>query len=167
MATHTSATMREHTPHAKQTTRTATILDALTRRALAVLNDTSLDAQTRAIIRYSLETNDPWLAQLVKRVEAGESLGGTFEFSQSLETNDIETGNSTHKLEALTEIICRSSDESAAALFLLMAILQNSAECEALANTVKHFAFTRCGELNLNGIVDAQIAFFERVIFSG
>ena len=29
------------------------------------------------------------------------------------------------------------------------------------ANTAKHFAFTRCGELNLYGMVDAQIAVLE------
>ena len=30
-----------------------------------------------------------------------------------------------------------------------------------VANTVKHFAFTRCGEFNLFGMVDAQIAVVE------
>ncbi len=65
MVTDTSATMREETPHANRTTRTKTIIDALTRRAQAVLNDTSIDPQSRAIIRYALETHDPWLARLV------------------------------------------------------------------------------------------------------
>ncbi|HEX6716544.1 MAG TPA: hypothetical protein VF088_05505 [Pyrinomonadaceae bacterium] len=32
------------------------------------------------------------------------------------------------------------------------------ADPQALANTAKHFAFTRCGELNVYGMVDAQIA---------
>jgi hypothetical protein len=32
---------------------------------------------------------------------------------------------------------------------------------KALANTAKHLVFTRCGELNLNGVVDAQIAVLE------
>jgi hypothetical protein len=42
-----------------------------------------------------------------------------------------------------------------------MGMMQNSTEPEAMANTVKHFAFTRCGELNLYGMVDAQIAVLE------
>ena len=74
MANHSSATTRSETPHANRTTRTATILNALTRRAQAVLNDTSLDPRSRAIIRYALETNDPWLAQLVRRADAGDRL---------------------------------------------------------------------------------------------
>jgi len=39
--------------------------------------------------------------------------------------------------------------------------LQDSTDAKALANTAKHLAFTRCGELNLNGMVDAQIAVLE------
>ncbi len=81
MANHSSATTREHTSH---TTRTATIIDALKRRAQSVLNDKSIDAQTRAIIRYALETNDPWLAELVRRSGAGESIE-TIDFSQTPE----------------------------------------------------------------------------------
>ena len=34
-------------------------MDALKRRAQAVLNDKSIDSQSRAIIRYALEINDP------------------------------------------------------------------------------------------------------------
>ena len=64
MANHSSATVREHTPHSTQTSRTNTIVNALTRRAQAVLSDRSIDPQSRAIIRYALEINDPWLADL-------------------------------------------------------------------------------------------------------
>jgi hypothetical protein len=49
-------------------------MNALKRRAQAVLNDTSIDAQSRAIIRYAMEVNDPWLAELVKRADAGETM---------------------------------------------------------------------------------------------
>jgi hypothetical protein len=42
-----------------------------------------------------------------------------------------------------------------------MGTFENSKHPKALANTVKHFAFTRCGELNLYGIVDAQMAVVE------
>ena len=86
MASHTSVTTRE--PHANRTTRTATIINALKRRAQAVLNDKSIDAQSRAIIRYGLETNDPWLAQLLDRLDAGENIAESFDFSQTAETND-------------------------------------------------------------------------------
>ena len=43
-----------------------------------------------------------------------------------------------------------------------MGTLQNSADPTVLAHTVKHFAFTRCGELNVHGMVDVQIAVLER-----
>lgn len=46
-------------------------------------------------------------------------------------------------------------------LFVLMGTMQNSNEPEALANRVKHFAFTSGGELNVFGMVDAQIAVVE------
>ena len=69
-------------------------------------------------------------------------------------------------LEALTDIICGASNEAAAALLVLMAMVENSMEPTALANTAKHCAFTRCGELNLYGMVDAQIAVVERTLFA-
>ena len=88
MANHSSATMREHTPHVNRTTRTATIMNALKRRAQAVLNDKSIDPQSRAIIRYALEINDPWLARLVRRADAGETLFDSFDFSQTPDTDE-------------------------------------------------------------------------------
>jgi hypothetical protein len=60
-----SATLREETPH---------ISDALKRRAQSIINNKSIDAQTRVIIRYGLEINDPWLPDLVRCVDAGESI---------------------------------------------------------------------------------------------
>ena len=161
MSSHSSATMRE-TPHVNQTSRTNTIVNALKRRAQAVLNDRSIDAQSRAIIRYGLETNDPWLAELVRRADAGETIVDAIDFSQ---TPDISEDDSREdKIEALAEILCRAGDEAgtkSAALLVLMAIIENATHPKALANFGKHFAFTRCGELNLNGMVDAQIAVLE------
>ena len=69
--------------------------------------------------------------------------------------------DASEKIEALAEMICRWGAEPAAALFVLMARLQNAADPKALANTAKHLAFTRCGELNVYGMVDAQIASLE------
>jgi hypothetical protein len=73
MANDSSATVRHEAPYTNQTTRTATIMNALKRRAQAVLNDTSIDPQSRAMIRYAMEINDPWLAELVRRADKGRN----------------------------------------------------------------------------------------------
>ena len=167
MATHVSATSHSETPHVNQTTRTNTIINALKRRAQSVLNDRSIDPQTRAIIRYGLETNDPWLAELVRRADAGETNIEAIDFSQTPATSEVDA--SEEKIEALAEMICRADDGPGtkwAALLVLMATLENAAHPKALANTAKHLAFTRCGELNVYGIVDAQIAMLEGELFS-
>jgi len=165
MDNHVSAIAHSETPHVNQTTRTNTIMNALKRRAQAVLNDESIDAQSRAIIRYGLETNDPWLAELVRRADAGEDV---IDSLQALAIS--EDDSSEEKIEALTEIICRAGDEpetKSAALLVLMAAIENATHPKALANTAKHFAFTRCGELNLRGMVDAQIAVLEAELLTG
>ena len=166
MANYSSATVRE--PHVNRTTRTNTILNALKRRAQLVLNDESIDPQSRAIIRYAMETHDPWLAELVRRADADEPIVDTLDFEEISETNNDDSHE--EKIEALMEMICRDGDEQgtrAAALLVLMATLENSTHPKALANTAKHLAFTRCGELNFNGIVDAQIAVAEEALFAG
>ena len=98
MASHSSATARK--PHVKRTTRTNTIVNALKQRAQAVLNDTSIDPQSRAIIRHALETNDPWLARLVRQAEADEDI---------IEAVEAE-GPDLERIEALAKIICRAGD---------------------------------------------------------
>ena len=156
MANDSSASVRE-TPHVHQTSRTNTIINALKERAQAVLNDRSIDAQSRAIIRYSLETNDPLLAELVRRADAGETLVDEAGFLNISSTDE-------EKIAALAELICRAGDEAgtkSAALLVLMSTLENASHPKALANLAKHLAFTRCSELNLNGMVEAQIAMFE------
>ena len=168
MANHSSASVREHTPHANRTSRTNTIVNALKRRAQAVLNDTSIDPESRAIIRYALEINDPWLARLVRRADAGEAIVDTFDFEETSEANNDDTDEA--KIEALTEMICRAGDEpetKAAALLVLMATVENSSHPKVIANTAKHLAFTRCGELNLYGMVEAQIALAEVELLAG
>ena len=92
MAIDSSATAREDTPHANRTTRTATIIDALKQRAQAVLSDRSIDAESRAIIRYALETNDPWLAKLIRRAEAGEDIVNSLHTIENCE-NTIKNGD--------------------------------------------------------------------------
>jgi hypothetical protein len=107
MARHSSATTREQTPRTTRLSRTNTIIDALRRRAQAVLNDTSIDPETRAIIRYALETNDPWLAKLVRCATAGESVD-TFDFSDTPETTEDDPTDA--KIETLADIICQAGD---------------------------------------------------------
>jgi hypothetical protein len=156
MANNSSATVRE-TPHVNQTSGTNTTINALRQRAQAVLNDRSIDPHSRAIIRYALETNDPWLAELVRRADAGETVIDSAGFLKISSTDE-------EKIAALAEIICGAGDEAgtkSAALLVLMSTLENASHPKALANLVKHLAFTRCGELNLNGMVEAQIAIFE------
>src|SRR4051794_31285463 len=109
MANDTSATMRHEAPHVNRTTRTATIVNALKRRAQSVLNAKMIDAQSRAIIRYALEINDPWLAELVRRADAGETLFDTIDFSQTPDTSGHHSRD--EKIQALVEMICRAGDE--------------------------------------------------------
>jgi hypothetical protein len=42
-----------------------------------------------------------------------------------------------------------------------MGTLEQSTHPQVLANTAKHFAFTRCGEFNVFGMVDAQVGLIE------
>ncbi|MCA1577443.1 MAG: hypothetical protein LC794_08800 [Acidobacteria bacterium] len=196
MAKDTSARTRVRAPHPtetsdpSETTRTATIINALKQRAQAVLNDKSIDPQSRAIIRYGLETNDPWLAELVRRAEAGEAIvETTLVDTVGLSTHTSENGSSEHeckgddpsgygpsehndsakKIETLAAIICRPGDEpeiKSGALLVLLATLENSSHPKALANAVKHIIFTHCADPNLQGLVDAQIAVLERKFFT-
>jgi hypothetical protein len=142
-------------------------MNALKRRAQAVLHDTSIDPQSRAIIRYAMETHDPWLAELVRRSDAGETLFDTVDFSETPDTSQHYSND--EKVEALVEMICRAGDEpetKSAALLVLMTRLENSMYPKALANSAKHLAFARCGELNLYGMVDAQVATVEHELLA-
>ena len=134
-------------------------MNALKQRAQSVLNDRSIDAQSRAIIRYALEINDPWLAKLVRRAEAGEGIVDNIDVSQTPASGE-------EKIGPLAELICSGGEEAAAALLILMATLESSTHPKAFAHTVKHLAFTRCGELNVYGTIDAQIAVIESQLLS-
>jgi hypothetical protein len=158
MSTHGSASAQEETLHETETVQ-ITISDALRRRAQSVIYDRSIDPQWRSIIRYALEINDPLLPDLVRRADAGEKIIETTEFSLTDENNEDDSNE--EKVNALAEIICEAGNEAAAALFVLMGALENSAHPKLLANAAKHFAFTRCAELNLYGIVDAQLPLVE------
>ena len=155
MTTHSSATAHPETPHEIETT-IITVSEATKRRAESVINDKTIDPQCRTIIRAALELNDPWLAELVTRAEAGENIVDTFE---SMRTPDAAEDDSTlGKIEALAEIISRSGDEPTAALFILMETLENSTDPRVFAGRAKHVAFSRCGELHVYEMIDAQLA---------
>lgn len=159
MTTHSSAPVRTKAPHVNRSTRTNTIINALKRRAQAVLNDRSIDPQSRAIIRYALETNDPWLAELVRRADAGEAGSEQLDFSQTPDTNEGDFSDA--KIEACVELICRAGSKASVALLVLMATLEKATHPKALANVAKHLVFTCCAESNLNGMVDAQVSALE------
>jgi len=65
MARHSSATVRSETPH---------LGAAIKRRAQDLINNKSIDAATRTVLRYGLEIDDPLLPNLVRRVDAGERI---------------------------------------------------------------------------------------------
>ena len=46
----------------------------LKRRAQSLVDNKSIDAATRNVLRYGLEIDDPVLADLVRRVESGEGI---------------------------------------------------------------------------------------------
>jgi hypothetical protein len=158
MTTHSSAIAHQDTPHETETTK-ITVNDATKRRAESVINDKTIDPQWRTIIRFALELNDPFVAELVSRAEAGENIVDTFE---SMRTPDAAEDDSTlRKIEALAEIISRSGDEPTAALFMLMETLENSKDPRVFASRAKHVAFSRCGELHVYEMIDAQLAELE------
>ena len=169
MASHSSATAHEHTLHTLNSVTNNSLnqlamRDALRRRAASVLRDKSVDGGSRAIIRYALEINDPMLSELVQQAEDGESIGNDISGTITRELDSLE-----QKIEALTEIICRAGEDHhmrTAALLVLLASVENSADARALANTAKHFAFFRCAEMNVFGMVDAQVAMLERELFA-
>ncbi len=67
------------------------INNTLRRRARALLKDISVDGPIRSIIRYALETNDPWLPELVRRADSGELNIETLDFSQRPPGETIKT----------------------------------------------------------------------------
>src|SRR5215212_10775684 len=102
MTTNSSAIEREQTPHETETS-TTTISNSLKRRAQSVINDRSIDAQSRVLIRYGLETNDPWLAELVRRIDAGETIIDTVDFTQAPQSHEDKSRE--EKIEALIQMI--------------------------------------------------------------
>ena len=101
----------------------------------------------------------------MRRAGAGEKIIDSTDFTLEAEPNEDDSNE--EKVEALADIICRAGDDAAAALFVLMGAFENSSDPKLLANTLKHFAFARCSELNLFGMVDAQLAVVEGELLAG
>jgi len=87
MSTHVSATAQE-IPRETETTQIK-ISDDLRRRAQSVINDRSTDPQWRSIVRYALEINDPWLADIVRRARSGEKIIDSTNFSLEPQVNEV------------------------------------------------------------------------------
>ena len=58
--------------HGNASPRKRTLDANLKRRARKLTTDSRVDPRTRSLIRYGLEIKDPYLEQIVNRVEAGE-----------------------------------------------------------------------------------------------
>jgi len=102
------------------------------------------------------------LAQLVQWADAGESIVDNLAAQDESENDSPE-----RKVEALAEIICQGDDPRAraVALLVLTSALERADDPKSLARTAKHCVFTWCGEMNVYGMVDTQIAMLERELF--
>src|SRR5678810_969091 len=98
MANHSSATTREHTPHLIELQQQS---GALKQRTPSLIQDNSINPQSRAVTDYALEING---SELLRRVEAAETI------SDNLSCGPAEQRSETHsteaKIEALAEMIC-------------------------------------------------------------
>jgi len=145
-------------------------VDALKRRAQAIVNDKSIDPDSRAIISYALQIDDPWLPELVRRMDVGENITESLNYPRAvavIEDMSREETCNEEKIEELAEIICGANDRCAAALVVLMRTLEKSTYPKLLVNKAKHLAFARCAEANLLGLVDTQTAVIEAELLAG
>lgn len=82
--------------------------------------------------------------------------------------SDASSGD---KIATLTNIICRAGDEprtKAAALLVLMAMIEKSAHPKAVASAAKSGAYICCAEADSRDIDDdAQIEMLEHRLFDG
>src|ERR1044072_4787406 len=74
MLNHKSAQLRDETPPQTNSITNKPISEALKRRAQSLIKDRIIDASERTWIRYALEINDPALAEMVRRADAGEPI---------------------------------------------------------------------------------------------
>ena len=110
-----------------------------------------------------MEIEDPRLAELVQQAEAGESV-----MVNIVATDTADNEATERKVGVLAEMICQAHDPGtrSAALLVLMSALEDADDPKSLARNAKHYAFTRCGEMNIYGMVDAQTAVLERELLA-
>ena len=86
--------------------------------------------------------------------------------TQPAEYNHERSGN---KLDLLGDLICREGDEpetKSAALVVLMSMIESSTRPTALVNRAKHLAFAHYDDVNVDDMIDAQIATIEAELFA-
>jgi hypothetical protein len=66
--------MTKHGSASPRKRESRTLNADLKRRARKLTTDSRVDPQTRSLIRYGLKITDPYLEQIVNRVEAGEPI---------------------------------------------------------------------------------------------
>src|ERR1044071_5185165 len=131
MLNHNSAQLRDETPHSNSITNKP-ISEALKRRAQALVKDRTISAGERAWIRYALEINDPALAEMVRRADAGEPI-----IDDAHPIGSYEEVSAEEKIERLAGMICQGGEESkttVTALMVLMSMLENTPQPKELAN---------------------------------
>ena len=165
MTSHSSASVREQAPHSitNNLLKLNSNHDDVRQRAWSLLRDKSLDEGSRSLIGYALEIEDPNLSELVRCAEDGESV-----VDKIAATNMPEDDSTEQRVDCLAEMICQAHNPAirAAALLVLMSALENADDPKSLVKNVKQYAFSRCGEMNVCGMVDAQIAVLERELLT-
>jgi len=165
MASDSSASTREQAPHSisNNTLKLNPNNEDVRQRAWSLIRDTSIDEGSRSLIGYALEIDDPSLAELVRRAEAGERV-----MDNIVVTDTADNESTEQKVSVLAETICQAHDPGtrAAALLVLMSALEDADDPKSLARNAKHYAFSRCGEMNVYGMVDAQIVAIERELLA-
>ena len=106
----------------------------------------------------------------MRSVDAGENITESTDYPRAaavVEGRSREQTCNEEKVEELAESICGANHRSAAALVVLMRTIEKSTHAKPLVNKAKHFAFARCAEANLLGLVDTQTAVIEAELLAG
>ena len=107
MAIDGSASTRQQAPHSitNNTLKLNPNNDEVRQRAWSLIRDKSLDEGSRSLIGYALEIEDPRLAELVQRAEAGESV-----MVNIVATDTADNEATQQKVGVLVEMICQAHD---------------------------------------------------------
>src|SRR5689334_3449798 len=106
MLNHNSAQLRDETPPATNSITNKPISEAVKRRAQSLVKDRTISAGERTWIRYALEINDPALAEMVRRADAGEPI---IDDAHPIGTEEV---SAEEKIERLAGMICQAGEQS-------------------------------------------------------